>query len=70
MRFRIIITIEMGKMKTYIIYIIYDEYIYTAAQKFPFKIAKQATTMSPDIISKSSTYTNAVTMPVYWVFYC
>ena len=43
---------------------------YTAAQKFPFKIAKQATMMIPDIIAKSCTYTNSVTMPVYWVFYC
>ena len=39
--------------------------IYTAAQKFPFKIAKQASTMNPDIISKLCTYTNSVTMPVY-----
>ena len=38
---------------------------YTAAQKFPFKIAKQASTMNPDIISKSCTYTNSVTMLVY-----
>ena len=30
---------------------------YTAAQKFPFKIAKQASTMNPDKISKSCTYT-------------
>ena len=44
--------------------------MYTTAQKFPFKISKQASTMNPDIISKSRTYTNSVTMPVYWVFYC
>ena len=25
--------------------------VYTAAQKFPFKIAKQASTIDPDIIS-------------------
>ena len=40
-------------------------FIYTTIQKFPFKIAKQASTMNPDIISKSCTYTNSVTMPVY-----
>ena len=44
--------------------------IYTAAQKFPFKIAKQASTMNPDIISKSCTHTDSVTMPVHLVFYC
>ena len=44
--------------------------VYTAAQKFPFKIAKQASTMNPDIISKSCTHTDSVTMPVHWVFYC
>ena len=49
-----------------IIFVVY----YTAAQKFPFKIAKQASTMNPDIISKSCTYINSVIMPVYWVFYC
>ena len=53
-----------------IVYISPNNSTYTAAQKFPFKIAKQASTMNPDIIPMSCTYANSVTVSVYWVFYC